>query len=572
MVKKFTFLVLTALSLVLSAQQKPVHEKQVYLSQEGKLYVNKELPLYLWLSTSPDESSKKYRLKSEETPQYSNPMYFDTEGYNTFRSPSAVDPETRKTVYPVRDIVFEVYSDGVAPVTAIHYGDSKPYKYEGKLFVMANTKLELNAKDALSGLQAIYYSIDGGAYTKYTQPLSFTEEKEYTLKYYSVDNVGNSEEVKEVKYMYDKTSPVTTRKISKDEHTNVISARSKVELSAEDKGIGVSKILYKIDEGSVRTYKYPINAANLSQGEHTITYYAIDKVGNKESEKTYSVYVDKKPPTIIEEIIAKTFFANGKEYASGKSQLKLTAFDNKAGVKEIRYSINGGEYKLYDKPVFLTSSSGNLDIKAYAVDNVNNRSVSQATNEKTSIPYIDLSGPGLKQNFVGPVFGTRDTIFISAKTKIQLKAYDKEAGINRIEYTVDSKEMLTYEKPFSILEEGVHTINYTGYDNVENSNSNSFFVKVDNTGPDINYKFSTPVVDKANGKNTYPKYVILFLSGTDSVVGLENIKYGFSSAEPTKIYASPITGFSTGEKNVKVVAKDKLGNKTEKVINFNVKD
>jgi hypothetical protein len=560
-----------ALPLSVIAQKKPAYQKKTYVSPDGKLYIQKELGIYLWLSTSEDESSKKFKLQSEETTKYSNPMFLDTDGYNTLRSPSAVDPETRKTVYPIRDIIFEVYADESSPVTTIDYGDSKPFKSEGKLYVKSDTKVSLEAKDAQAGVEGIYYSIDGKEYSKYTQALSFSEEREYAVKFYSVDNVGNDEEIHEISYVYDKTPPVSKRTISVDEHENIISARSTVALSAEDKGIGVQKIVYKIDDGHEYTYQHPLRASMLSQGEHTISYYSVDKAGNSETLQSYTLYIDKSAPTIIEEVIGKSFFANGKEFSSGKSQLKLTAFDNKAGIKEIRYSINGGEYQLYTKPVFLSQTDGNLLIKSYAVDNVNNKSTSQTANDKTSIPYIDLSGPSLSYALSGPKFETRDTIFINSKTDVVLKARDLEAGLNRIEYSINGGTSTIYEKPINLTEEGVHTISYIGYDNVENTGSGSLTVKVDNTGPSINHQFSTAPTGGTTNNKTYPKYTLLFLSGTDNVVGLENIKYNFGTGE-TKIYSAPVSGFSEGGKTMKFIASDKLGNTTEQEITFEIKE
>ena len=46
-------------------------------------------------------------LNSEQSAEYANPMYLDVEGFNSLRSPSAVDPETRKTVYPLEDIIYD---------------------------------------------------------------------------------------------------------------------------------------------------------------------------------------------------------------------------------------------------------------------------------------------------------------------------------------------------------------------------------------------------------------------------------------------------------------------------------
>jgi hypothetical protein len=563
------FLLALTMPIALSAQEKPTFEKKTFVSDEGKLYIQKDLGLYIWMSTSEKEDSEKFLLKSEETSEYTNPMYLDVEGFNSLRSPSAVDPETKKSVYPLRDVVFEVYADGIAPASKIDYGDSKPFLSEGKTYVMSNTKITLISKDALSGISDIYYSMDGAAFQKYTSPLTFTEEREYSLKYFAVDNVGNDEEIHEITLIYDNTAPITARKINVDEHEAILSARSTIELSAEDKGIGLKRIVYKINDGKEYTYTRPLRAANLPQGEHTVSYYSIDKVGNKEKVKIYQFYIDKTPPTIIEEVIGKSFFANGREFSSGKAQLKLTAFDNKAGVKEIRYSINGGEFKTYTKPVFLTHSNGNLVIKTYAIDNVNNKSTSQTANEKTNIPYIDLSGPTLSHSISGPKFKTRDTLFVNSKTKIVLKARDLEAGVNRIEYTVNGKEAQVYNEPFTLSEEGVHTISYIGYDNVENTSSASITLKVDNSGPTIIHQFSAAPTGKTKGKSEYPKHAILFLAGTDDVTGLENIQYKFNSGTP-KIYTVPIMGFSLGEKSMTFIAKDKLGNITEEEIQFKV--
>jgi hypothetical protein len=569
MIRYFSILISLCLSFSLLAQQKPEYEKKTYVSTDGKLYIQKDLGLYLWLSTSESESSEKYLLKSQESAEYSNPMFLDTDGFNTLRSPSAVDPDTRKTVYPLRDIVFEVYADGTAPTTTINYGDSKPYLFEEKTYVMSGTKITLKAKDDLADVEGIYFSLDGAAYTKYTQPLTFTNEKEYLLKFYAVDNVGNDEKIHEVKYIYDNTSPVTKYNISRDEHKDIISAHSTIELTSEDKGIGLQKIVFKIDDGNEYTYQHPLRASMLSQGEHTVTYYAIDKVGNQEKAQVYTFYIDKTPPTIIEEVIGKSFFANGKEFSSGKAQLKLTAFDNKAGVKEIRYSINNGEYQTYTKPVFLTQSSGNLIIKTYAVDNVNNQSTSQIANQKTTIPYIDLSGPSLSHSISGPKFNTRDTTFINSQSKIILKATDVEAGVNRIEYSINGGNSIVYDAPITLPSEGVHTINFIGYDNVENTSSSSITVRVDNTGPSINHQFSAAPIGQTDNGKIYAKYVVLFLAGTDNTVGLNTIKYSFNKGTQNT-FSVPISGFSTGPKTMQFIATDKLGNTTEQEITFEI--
>jgi hypothetical protein len=558
---------LLPIGLSIPAQEPLTHIKKTFTSPDGKFYVQADLPVFIWLSTSPDDSSKKYRLWSEVTKEYSNPMYFDSEGYNTIRSPWAVDTTTHKMVLPKRDIVFEVYADGSAPVTKIDYGETKLFRHDKKLHVGGNTLITLSATDALSGVENIYYSINESPYKPYSAAISIDEENEYHLAYYAVDNVVNEEAVHEVTLVLDKTSPVTKLVIEGDEYENILSARSKIILKTEDKNTGIQAIYYAIDSGARKIYTTPLLAAYLSQDDHLLNYFAVDRVGNKEQTQSFAFYVDKTPPTIIEEVMGKSFFAGGKEFSSGKSRLKLTSFDNKAGVKEVRYSVNNGEYQLYTSPVFLTQSSGNLIIKSYAIDNVNNRSTSKTANDHTSIPYIDLTGPELGYSLTGPKFKTRDTLFINSETKIHLKATDPEAGVNHIEYSVNGSNPSEYNEPFTIENEGSNTIDFTGFDNVDNTNASAFNVKVDNTGPDIGYAYGTSWIRKEGNLEVYPSHTVIFLTATDKVVGFQRMTFSINGGA-TQEYSGLIKNLPKGNNELKITAYDQLGNSKELTINY----
>ena len=124
------FSVVFMLFITLSAQEQK-HVKKVFISPKGRIYVQKSLPVYLRIATSPDDNAKSYLLKSEVTTKYSNPMYFDTEGYNTIRSPWRVDTITKKPVYPQQDIIFEVYADGYPPRSKAKYSGTSKYIKEG---------------------------------------------------------------------------------------------------------------------------------------------------------------------------------------------------------------------------------------------------------------------------------------------------------------------------------------------------------------------------------------------------------------------------------------------------------
>jgi len=272
--------------------------------------------------------------------------------------------------------------------------------------------------------------------------------------------------------------------------------------------------------------------------------------------------------------MGKSFMVNGKEFSSGRSQLKLTTIDNKAGVKAVYYSINNGEFKPYEKPVMLSTVNGSMSVKAYAIDNVNNRSQVSEEANASKVPYIDLSGPQLNYNFLGPFFASTDTIYISSRTKVQLRAYDKEAGLNNIQYKIDDTELKTYDTPFSIDKEGLHTIEYIGTDNVDNTSTSSIKVMVDNTGPTIYSHFSAAPkgILSEQGKNItlYPGHVVLFIAATDIQSGYDHMTYILNSLKERAF-----TGYINilpKKSEITIKAYDKLGNETVTTLEFGIRN
>jgi hypothetical protein len=573
--EKFTLL-LSAFIILLSinglAQEQLKHKKKMYLSPEGKLYINKDLPLYFRVSSSPDENAESYLLlPTADSKKYANPAYLDTEGYNTFRSPSKVDTVTKQIVYPLEDIKYEVYADSRSPITYFEFDNKKYYKNENIYYFGEKINVKFRVSDATSGVEKTYYSINGQPYKEFSTEIELNEEKLYEIKYYSVDFVGNTETAKSINIKIDITKPVTKLTVKPDLYNDIISVRSKIILEANDGNSKIKNTVFSINNGTYYNYRKPIIISGLSEGEHTIAYYSTDNTNNKEEEKTYTFYLDKTPPMIVDELIGNTFIANGREYSSGRSKVKLTAMDNKAGVHEIRYSINDGEFLEYTKPFFL-SKSGKLKIQAFVTDKVNNQVIKTILTNKSNISYVDLSGPTLGHSFQGANFISKDTAFITKDTKILLSAKDNASGAKRKEYSIDNGEIIEYTGGFGINKEGIHSITYTGYDNVDNSSTNTFICVEDNIGPEIFFRFSIPsektkIID-GKSYSIYPSHVVLFLSSTDKSVGFDKLLYSINGA-PNKTYTSLITGFPSEKAySINVTSIDKLGNKSQEIIEF----
>lgn len=88
--------------------------------------------------------------------------------------------------------------DTIPPITT-HTLDPAAPDGENGWYVSCVT-VTLDATDTCSGVDATYYSLDGGAWTVYTEPLVICEYGEHMVDYYSVDVCGNVESVKSVSF------------------------------------------------------------------------------------------------------------------------------------------------------------------------------------------------------------------------------------------------------------------------------------------------------------------------------------------------------------------------------------
>src|SRR5262249_39260936 len=99
--------------------------------------------------------------------------------------------------------------------------------------------------------------------------------------------------------MIDKTPPTTTASVaSGTAGTNGwYTSDVTISLNASDLLSGVNSTYYQVDGGSAQTYNGPPFAV---QGDliHTVTFWSIDKAGNTENVESFTVKIDKTPPTI----------------------------------------------------------------------------------------------------------------------------------------------------------------------------------------------------------------------------------------------------------------------------------
>lgn len=547
-----------------------VIEKTSYVDTNSRYYHNLYLPVYLYLSFSPEASPTQISTKDYgNKPNPLAPFYFNKHGKHTL---NYFTNEADKS----QTVDFVVYADGHAPKTEIKFDGGRAYSYKDKVFYPNNLAVSLRSEDDMSGLGATFVSTNYADFNEYNGILTFSAEGEYTLQYTSADNVGNIEKTQRRIFAIDATAPSTYHNVIGVAEGNVISAKTKIYLTKEDNASGIHQTFYQIDKSPWVAYtKGLIPLANLEDGDHTLRYYSVDNVQNKENVGEFVFYLDKTSPIMAADIIGDKFMVEDRVYFSGRTKMKLTAVDNKSGVKEVLYSIDKESYKKYTDPFYLPNKSGNHTIRYYALDNMANQGVGEDSGmaydeylHNSSVVYVDLLGPKLDFIFEGPKFKKGKNIFINKNTKIKLMATDSESGLKKISYAInDSKTEIDYAKPFEITNEGRITLNYYGYDNVNNRNVKKTNFIVDNDGPEVITTFSIAST-KEGEEELYPSYTIVYLAATDDFIGNDYITFAVNGGEELP-YRGAIKGFEKNKEYIITVkAVDKLGNKTIEEISF----
>lgn len=557
----------------LSAQEQIKVDKKSYTNAEGDLYWNKAKPVYLRISDTPDGQGQL--LNSKKSEAYVNPMYLDTEGLNYIRSRYAVDPNTKDPVRPEQEVLFEIYADGSAPSTTFNLTGARQHAEKDTIFYGPNLVGSIEALDKYAGVSRSMLSVNGKPYVEYKSAVDLQENGAYNIKFYSEDHVGNQGEVQEDFFVVDTEHPSTFYNINGLSENKVIGKSTKIYLQSEDNLSKVSKTYYRFDDETFKVYSgKEVSFSYLADGNHTLYFYSEDNVGNKEPEQSFDFYFDKSAPIMAADVLGDRFVANDVVYFSGRTKLKLTAVDNRAGVKEILYSIDGGEFASYKDPFYLPSVSGEHIIRFYSLDFMNNSSSDGGSNEykhNVNKVYVDLTGPKLSHKYVGPTFKVQDTLFIAPTTKIELRGTDAESKLKYLSYSIDGAiEETTYDKPFSIQKPGWHELEMFGYDNVNNRNIGNAGFVVDAASPEIIANFSAKPLAEKDGVKVYPAFSILYLAANDKETGADKIWYTINGGKKT-LYQGVIQNFKSGkEYNIKVFALDKLGNESETELQFRV--
>ena len=228
----------------------------------------------------------KYRIDDGAWQDYTTPFTISTDGPHTVQF-YAIDNAGNNN-----STSFNVNIDREVPVLSHSLSGTAG----SNNWYTSNVAVTLTATDASSGIDAIKYTINGGAEQEYTAPFTISSNGQYTIDFYAIDNAGNTAATSSFTIKIDSTSPVSSVSLSGTKEGNVYTTDVTVSISRTDSMSGIAYTKYRVNGGTWTTYTAPFTLS--TDGTYTVDYYSADNAGNTESTKTATFEILKNhPPT-----------------------------------------------------------------------------------------------------------------------------------------------------------------------------------------------------------------------------------------------------------------------------------
>ncbi len=479
-----TLLGLTSHKVTFAESNKPL--AMIYDPTTKKYFVGKNTRFTIKQGT---ESSLIDRIEvsvnGAEYQPYDGAIQFKQEGKHSLKF-RAISPVNNWA--PVQ--FTEVFVDLTAPSSKALFAESRYFKEDKTLYAAVNSTLRLQAQDNLSGVETIEYSFDGNNFSAYTAPILVEKSGAQVIFVRAVDRVGNVEEVNKIEFVADGTAPQSVMNINGQAKPSTIEGKNYLvtndsvnfEIKATDPEVqiqsekdpevsvrgssAVKNIWVKIDNQEPTPYQRPIFF--LREGPHTLSYYAEDNVGNKEREKSMTIYTVSTPPRTVATTQGTIVNTGGVNFATRDFALKLEAKDNVVGLDRIEFRVdNEQDYRTYYEPIrFL--ESGLHKISYHAIDRAGNVEPS-----RTFSVFVQTTPPETTIETAQPLVNRDGLIYSPSPNILTFNVINKGVGVEKTLYSVNDGPMQNYDGPITITaKERLYKLTYKSIDKLGNEEKN----------------------------------------------------------------------------------------------------
>ena len=166
-----------------------------------------------------------------------------------------------------------------------------------------------------------------------------------------------------------------------------------------------------------------------------VNYTAIDKVGNKSSNRCKLIYLDKTAPSSKISFVGKQVVERDSLFITSETKIHLSSVELESGIQHVNYEL-GGQTETYSH-AFTVPEEGVHTIAFFGRDNVNNLETTQ-----TKVFVVDNAPPEIQHTFSYPALGQREIdgetyTILPDYIKIYLAAVDNTTGVSNVWYRIN---------------------------------------------------------------------------------------------------------------------------------------
>jgi parallel beta-helix repeat protein len=443
----------------------------------------------------------QYKIDDGSWIDYVVPFIIDSYGYHniTYRSVDNLgNIENDKT--------FSIHVPEV-PITSISIGS--PQYGTTPRYVNQFTQFSFSVID-YSGLgYDTYYYIDSAPRILYYGPFTVLAEGAHTISYYSIDNLDNIEDTKQIEIIVDNTPPTTTIAIGDPNYVlgdTWVTSSSEFTLSTADGGllpVGIDHTQYRIWNGVWSEWSIYQNVftPGVNDGIIYVEFYSVDLLGNTESINNRTFIVDNTPPTTTILFEGPSYRDIPEDILNVTSETTFVFSVYNSGLHPVRFDFT--EYRIWNNGTwsdwFVFSGEFNLGyengtryIEWYGIDKLGNK---ELTHNLTV--FVDNIPP------------TTEYILQlesdNSETRISLISNDIGSGSAFTKYKINNPTWNIYSNTLVINEPGSHTVYFLSKDNLENiEEERELTVLIEEPEP------TSPPIDDEEDTNNKPLIAFLF--------------------------------------------------------------
>ncbi|HEC88681.1 MAG TPA: PKD domain-containing protein [Thermoplasmata archaeon] len=303
--------------------------------------------------------------------------------------------------------------------------------------------------------------------------------------------------------------------------------------------------IWYFGDGESSTLQNPLHIYP-DDGEYTVRLVIIDSSGN-------TSYTEKNITVLNVPPVADA----GEDFISNSSQVIFNgsaSYDSDGFIVDYAWNFGDGgvAYGSIVAHIYINDGIYNVMLNVVDDDGENDNDTLNVTVDTTPPETI--------------YFLSEEREWYNEDVVVNLSASDNLTGVNKTYYKINDDDWQEYIENFTIIEEGIHEINFYSKDVAGNrEEEKSFTLKIDHTLPETKYE-----IDATYGKDGWIKdKAVVTLNASDNLSGIYKTYYKIDD-DDWQEYENEFTFSVNGIHKIYFYSKDNAGNNEEEK-NFTLK-